>query len=193
MLKRKTFITAIIILFVSILIYLVFNNYKEKTKVNGQSIELKNKTQEDKIIIRLEKAIDILEKNNLEAYELAQSCLLESQKLGNKYLKMRSYHVLGMSIIDVDKIKISQIYYNNALSLSEEIEDNWYRGAILYRKAKNEYRLNDTKLSLETFNEALYYCQLSNNFKIIGATYSMIGTIYRINGAYSKAIEYFIK
>ena len=77
--------------------------------------------------------------------------------------------------------------------LSEEIEDNWYKGEILNRIAINQYRFNETKLALKTFNDALYYSQLSKNYKAIGSTYSMIGTIFRINGVYSRAIEYFIK
>ncbi|WP_111710018.1 ATP-binding protein [Lutibacter citreus] len=193
MLNKRSFIILLIVLFISILVFIIFNDYKQETKISSQRIEEKDTTKENKIILRLESALDIIEENNEKSHELAKSCLLESQKIGNKYLEMRSLYVLGRGIINVDSLKVSQTYFDKALKLSQEIEDNWYIGDILYRIAKIQYRLNNTKLSLETYNEALYYCQLSNNFKTIGATYSMIGTIFRVNGAYSRAIEYFIK
>ncbi|HSH20033.1 MAG TPA: tetratricopeptide repeat-containing sensor histidine kinase, partial [Draconibacterium sp.] len=42
-------------------------------------------------------------------------------------------------------------------------------------------------------NAAIQACRLSENFKILGSSYSMMGTIFRMNGLYDRAIEYIIK
>ncbi|MBL4747009.1 MAG: tetratricopeptide repeat-containing sensor histidine kinase [Flavobacteriaceae bacterium] len=131
--------------------------------------------------------------NNPKSQELTKASLLESQKAGNKYLQMRCLYVYGRIMVDTDSIIHSQRYYDKALILSEEIEDHWYTGEILFRKGINQYSLNKKKRAFDTFNKALYFCQLSDNFKTTGSTYSRIGIIFRINGAYSKAIESFIK
>ena len=172
---------------------MAFNSHKQGAEQHSFNIEVKNKLEEEKNDLQLERALKISLKNNQKAQELTKSSLLESQITGNKSLQMRSFYVLGKVMFDADSIKHSQIYYDKALLLSEEIEDNWYRGEILYKKAVYKYRLNETKGALEIFNKALYFSQLSGDFKTIGSTYSMIGSIFRVNGVYSRAIEYFIK
>lgn len=193
MLKKKSFIIVLCLLFISVFIYIIFNNFEQETVTNKQSIEAINKAKDDKIALCLVDAINYLENNNPKAQELAKLCLLESQQKGNKSLQMRSLYVIGRSFSDPDSLKIAQTYYDKALQISKEIKDNLYSGQILYRKAKNQYRLNNTRIALETFNEALYFSQISNDYKTIGATYSMIGTSFRVHGAYSRAIEYLIK
>ncbi|WP_372747050.1 tetratricopeptide repeat protein [Lutibacter sp.] len=191
--KKKLFLTLLTTLLISLLLYFVFNNFKKETTIIAQSIDLQHKAKKEKINLRLENALDLINSDNKKAIEIAKSCLSESQQLENKSLEMRSLFVLGKLNVNSENIHNTQLYFDKALLLSIELEDNWYRGEILYAKGKNQYRLTNTKQALETFNEALYYCQLSKNYKTIGATYSMIGTIFRVNGVYSRAIEYFIK
>lgn len=191
--KKKLLLTLLTTLLISLLLYFVFNNFKKETTIIAQSIDLQHKAKKEKINLRLENALDLINSDNKKAIEIAKSCLSESQQLEDKSLEMRSFFVLGKLNVNAENIHNTQLYFDKALLLSIELEDNWYRGEILYAKGKNQYRLTNTKQALETFNEALYYCQLSKNYKTIGATYSMIGTIFRVNGVYSRAIEYFIK
>lgn len=177
------------IIFIFVVISFAFN-YSAQDVINNK---VDNKTTQNKITIKLDSALNIIHINNYKAQKLANFCLSESQKIKNKFLEMRSQYVLGKAFFSVDSINQSQIHFNKALVLSEKIEDNWYKGEILNRIAINQYRTNDTKLALETFNEALYFSKESKNYKAIGSSYSMIGTIFRVNGVYSRAIEYFIK
>ncbi|UMB54544.1 ATP-binding protein [Lutibacter sp. A64] len=176
------------IIFIFIVISFAFN-YSTQDIIN----KVDNKTIQNKLNLKLDSALNIIHKNNYKAQTLANFCLYESQKIKNKFLEMRSQYVLGKAFFSIDSINDSQKHFNKALILSEEIEDYWYKGEILNRIAINQYRTNDTKLALETFNDALYYSKESKNYKAIGSSYSMIGTIFRVNGVYSRAIEYFIK
>ncbi len=47
--------------------------------------------------------------------------------------------------------------------------------------------------ALESFNASIQACRLSDNFKSAGSAYSVMGTIFRMNGMYDRAIEYNIK
>ena len=87
MTKKKPLIIALIIVFVSIVIYVVFNNYGQETTIISLNNDVKNKAQENKIILRLDSADNILEENNDKAQELAKLSLFESQKLENKAFK----------------------------------------------------------------------------------------------------------
>ncbi|MBN2173746.1 MAG: tetratricopeptide repeat-containing sensor histidine kinase, partial [Bacteroidales bacterium] len=69
---------------------------------------------------------------------------------------------------------------------------NWYKGEILLRKGSYYHQNGNELKALELFNESLQACRLSENYRIMGATYSLMGTIFRINGLYDRAIEYII-
>jgi tetratricopeptide (TPR) repeat protein len=57
----------------------------------------------------------------------------------------------------------------------------------------NKHRMSEELKALEFFNAAVQACRLSDNYKTSGSAYSMMGTIFRINGFYDRAIEYIIK
>jgi signal transduction histidine kinase len=180
------------LIFISIILSFSLNNLEQETN-NIKRIKIDQKSEQNKIALQLDSALNMVNIDNQKTQKIAKFCLQESKKLNNKFLQMRSNYVLGRAMYIIDSVNHSQEYLNKALVLSEEIEDHWFKGEILNRIAINQYRFNETKLALETFNDALYYSQLSKNYKTIGAIYSMIGTIFRVNGVYSRAIEYFIK
>jgi len=192
--QKKVFVIAFFLIgCISIFISIAFDNQEKEINKNCLTLLVKNSAKEQKIVVQLEEALNIYKKNNQQAKELTKLSLLESQKTGNKSLQMRSLYVLGRVLVDADSLELSQRYYNKALVLSEEMEDHRYKGEILYRKGLYHYSLNHTKQALEVFNKALYSSQLSGDYRTVGATYSMIGSIFRVNGGYGRAIEYFIK
>ena len=184
---------ALILICVTIFISTGFKKVEQKTKTDSLRAELKNKKNKERISVQLELALNIYKKSNEEAQELTKSALAKSLKTKNKSQEMRSYYVLGKITMDIDNAMQSQIYYNKALHLSEEIGENWYRGEILYEIGKYQFNVGDYINALEVFNKAIEFCHSADNFKTIGAAYSMIGTIFRINGIYDRAIEYFVK
>ncbi len=147
----------------------------------------------DKISIQLDLALHIFENEKSEALSLAESALETAQKINNKFLEMRSYYTLGKIYLAFNNIELSQSYFDTALAISNAIDDNWYKGEILFRKGINQHNKGDNLKALESFKDALQASRLSNNYKTMGSSYSMMGSTFRVNGLYDRAIEYIIK
>ncbi len=188
--KNIVFRAVLILISMSIFINKGFSQNKQETKIDSLRLELKN---EEKISTQLELALAIFKKNNQEAQSLTKSALTTSLKTKNKSQEMRSYYVLGEITKGFDSVKKSQIYYDKALRLSEEIGENWYRGEILFGKGQNYFSTGEYIKAIESFKKSIEFGHLTDNFKTIGASYSMMGTIFRTNAIYDRAIEYFIK
>ncbi|QGY44310.1 tetratricopeptide repeat protein [Maribellus comscasis] len=165
----------------------------EQQIIDSLRTELNQKTGADKISVQLELALHILNKKSNDATELANSALVSASETGNRDMEMRAYYVLGrISFRDGDHA-LSEAYYNRALKISDAISENWYKGEIHFRKGVIEHQKGESLQALEHFNEAIQACRLSENYKIAGSSFSMMGTIFRLNGLYDRAIEYIIK
>ena len=163
-----------------------------KAQVDSIRKEFNNQTGLDKISTQLELALRIMENDHVEARGLANSALIAAKTANNKNLEMRAYFVLGRISEFLDKKELSEAYYDTALILTERLGDNWHKGEILFHKGVIKHNLNEELKALKYFNASLQACRLSNNFRIIGASYSMMGIILRVNGLYDRAIEYII-
>jgi len=161
------------------------------TQTDSLRKELNNKKGFDKISTQLELALQIMGNDKTEARNLANSALFAAKTSNNKNLEMLAFYALGR-IIEVENKNSSEAYYDSALIITAASGDNWYKGEILFRKGVIQYNLNKEINALENFNASIHACRLSNNFKIMGSSYSMMGTIFRINGLYDRAIEYII-
>jgi signal transduction histidine kinase len=192
---NKNSLFSVVLLLISTFIFVSsgYSQVNQKTKSDSLRIELQNEKNKDKISTQLELALTIYKDNKQEALELAKSALKNSLKVKNKFQEINSYYTLGKITTDYDSIQQSENYYNKALKLSEENGENWYRGKILYEIGLNNYYTGDFINAIESFTKSIRFCNLSNNFKTIGSSYSMLGSIYRRNAIYDRAIEYFIK
>jgi signal transduction histidine kinase len=184
-----------ILLLINLLIILstAYGEVVSDTKTDSLRIALDKENGSDKISIKLDLALHIHENEKNEAESLAKSALKDARIEGNKTLEMRSYYVLGRIYLALNNMGFSNSYYDTALTISESIDDNWYKGEILFRRGLNQYNEGKVVLALESFYDALQPCSLSDNFKVLGSSYSMMGTILRLNGIYDRAIEYIIK
>lgn len=153
---------------------------------------LSTKTGDDKIATQLDIALLIFATKNEEAVQLTQAALKAAKQSGNKALEMRSYFVFGRVVQDFKTLQQSQAYYDTALLISNTLDEYWYKSEILLRQGINQHTMGDIYKSLETYNEAIRAGILSDNYRIVGASYSMMGTIFRVNGMYDRAIEYII-
>ncbi|HPE76242.1 MAG TPA: tetratricopeptide repeat protein, partial [Draconibacterium sp.] len=147
----------------------------------------------DKINTQLDFALKIVNKNKEEALNMANSALVAAKSTGNRNLEMHSYYMLGRIYMEAANNSLSLVYLDTALVIAESVHDNWNKGEILYQVGVNKHRMGEALEALELFNASIQACRLSDNFKSAGSSYSVMGTIFRMNGMYDRAIEYIIK
>jgi signal transduction histidine kinase len=153
---------------------------------------LNNKEGSDKISAQLDLALRIIKTSKLEAEILAKNALAAAKINHNKTLEIRAYIVLGRIGVTLDNKNFSEAYYDSALAIANAAGDNWHKGEILFHKGVIKHNSREEINALEYFNASLQACRLSDNFKIMGSSFSMMGTIFRVNGLYDRAIEYTI-
>lgn len=163
------------------------------TKIDSLRKVSTQKTGSDKISSQLDYALQISSNDKDEAQRLANSALVAAKTMGDKNLEMRSYYVLGRIFHELKNNDYTLAYYDSALIIADANSDNWYKGEILYHKGVHKRVMGEELQALESFNDAVRACRLSDNFRIMGASYSLMGTILRVNGLYDRAIEYIIK
>ena len=144
----------------------------------------------EKISTRLDLALQILENDKSEAQRLADSALSAARGVKNKNLEMRALYILGRASNLSHPRELSIVYYDSALALTEAVNDNFNKGEILFRIGLVKYNRGEELAALESFNASLQSSRMSDNFKVMGSSYSMMGTIFRVNGLYDRAIEY---
>ena len=162
------------------------------SKTDSLRKELSIQHGKEKISTQLELSIQLLN-NKEESLSLANSALDAAKKRGDKTLEMRSCLTLGRVYQSQNKIDQAIEFYDSAFALSKEIDDSWYKGEILFRKGVLYHNSGNDIRALGFFNSAIRACLVVDNYKIIGSSYSMMGTIFRVNGIYDRAIEYIIK
>jgi signal transduction histidine kinase/Tfp pilus assembly protein PilF len=190
---NKLIITLFLLIFTFISTYSTFSAEKfSNTTIDSLRKELLNKTGSDKSSTQLELAFRIMDNDQNVALGLANSALNEAKLSNNKNLEMRAYYILGRINAILDKKELAEAYYDTALIFTEASGDNWLKGEILFNKGVIKHKHNQEIEALKYFNASLQACRLSNNFKVMGATYSMMGIILRVNGLYDRAIEYLV-
>ncbi len=184
---------SFLFLLASMLAYSISSEARDiDTQIDSLRKELNNNKAFNKISTQLELALLIVDNNSHEAQSLAHSALLAAKSANIKSQEMSAYLTLGKINQALDIKNVSLAYYDTALTLSEASRDNWNKGEILFRKGVIKHSINEDITALEYFNASIQACRLSNNFRIMGSSYSMMGTIFRVNGLYDRAIEYTI-
>ncbi|WP_347839243.1 ATP-binding protein [uncultured Draconibacterium sp.] len=150
-------------------------------------------TGKKQINAQLDLAMHLFERKNEAAKEQAALALLSAKKIGDSALHMRAYFVMGRVSHVISNIQLSQAYLDSALTLAAQLDDNYYKSEILLRTGINQHTQGEHLLALQSFNTAIQTGRMSENFRTVGASYSMMGTIFRVNGLYDRAIEYIIK
>lgn len=190
---NKNIIWALLFLLTIVIAHSTYSEEKSGiTQIDSLRKELNNKKGTDKISTQLDLALRIMEKDKPEAQILADSALVAAKAANNINLKMRAYYTLGRISDVLDKKDNSEAYYDSALIITEVSADNWYKGEIMFRKGVIKHNRGDEITALEYFNASLQASRLSNNFKTMGSSYSMMGSIFRVNGLYDRAIEYIV-
>jgi len=193
---NKNFKPWFFLLFFNLCFFLSFSSSGQLAgiqKADSLREALARNTGTDKILLQLDLALQIHETNENEALELANVALKSATESRNRKLEMRACYVLGMTYFVHNELELSETFYNRAFRISNEIGENGFKGEILFRKGVIEQRRGKSIQALDLFNEAIQVCRLAENYKFAGSSYSMMGTIFRLNGLYDRAIEYIIK
>lgn len=154
---------------------------------------ISNSTGEEKIntLIRLSANIAII--NREEALAIAQSALQQSKAYGIKKTELEALIAIGKILTEQKKYDEALAFLDSAQQMAVEEKDEWHKGEILYHMGVATFRMGDEMKAIELFSESVHACRVSENFRIAGSANSIIGTIFRINGLYDRAIEYIIK
>lgn len=190
---NKNIIWPLLLLLTHIFTFSVYSaDNINMTKEDSLRKVIVSKRGSDKISAQLDLSLNLLVKNNSESKELANSALSAAKALKNKSLEIRAYFVQGRVSDRFEKPHVAEAFYDSALVIAEATGDNWNLGEILYRKGVIKHSQSDEINALEYLNASIHACRLSENFKTMGSSYSMMGTIFRINGLYDRAIEYIV-
>ncbi len=146
-----------------------------------------------KVTALLELSRKVLHYDAEEALKLAKSALEECKTHGLNKPEIQSLIAIGRIYTDQKKMDEALACFDNALQIADQINDVWTKGEILYYKGVVKFRTGEEMPAFELFSASIQASRLSDNFKIAGSSYSIIGTIFRINGLYDRAIEYIIK
>lgn len=171
----------------------VTNLLKAQSETDSLRMVIEKKRGEEKLSLQLDLALQIFSEEKDEAIKLSETVLQAAKKSGNNFLQMRAYYTLGRINMGFKTSEISQTFFDSALVLSDLLDDNYYKGELLFRKGVNYHVQSKHLEALESFTESVRACEKANNYRIMGSSNSMMGTIYRVNGLYDRAIEYIIK
>ncbi|WP_319230564.1 tetratricopeptide repeat-containing sensor histidine kinase [Draconibacterium orientale] len=142
---------------------------------------------------QLELALLYMGEDNEQALKIAQTALNTAKQQNSKALQMRSLLTLGRVYHDLNNIDRSQAYYDSALPIAQQLDDYWYQSDIFLRTGINQHTTGDHLKALQSFNLSIQAGRQSKNYRAVGAAYSMMGTVFRVNGLYDRATEYIIK
>ena len=191
---RTPIVTQLMLLF---LLFLWQNISYGTTVIAKQADSLRlviqNRQGEKKINAQLELAKLLYENENTEAKITAQSALNNAKQLKDESLQMQAFFILGRINHETNNINLSQAYFDSALVIANELNDLWYQSDILLRLGINQHSQGDHIEALQAFNMSIQAGRLAKNYRAVGASYSMMGTVFRVNGLYDRAIEYIIK
>lgn len=154
---------------------------------------IQNSKGEKKISAQLDLAMSFLGGDNKQAQNIAQTALSNAKKLNDQELQMQAYFILGRIGHDINNIKRSQANFDKALEIANQLNDFWFQSDILLRSGINQHTQGEHLKALQAFNKSIQTGLQSNNYRSTGAAYSMMGTVFRVNGLYDRAIEYIIK
>lgn len=150
-------------------------------------------TGSTKITLQLDLAEEHFEKDNALAEKVALEAFEKAQNSNNELQQIRALFILGKISHVFNSLKSSKAYFDSAMLLATKLNNKWYQAEILLRIGINQHSRSEHILALESFTKAIKAGREGNNYRIVGASYSMMGSIFRINALYDRAIEYIIK
>lgn len=157
------------------------------------ALALASQKGSERLGTQLQLALELSPIEKDRALNLSRQALKEARKAGNKELETRALFVLGRTNQVHEQMGLAEAYYDSALVLANSTGSNRHKGELLHHMGLILYNKGMAIEALESYNQALHYNRLAQNFRLVGSGYSMMANIYRVNGLYDRAIEYIIK
>lgn len=170
-----------------------FGQISSNTRLDSLRMAVDKKSGQEKISGEIDLALLLVNTDKDEALRLAIATLPAAKASANSNLRMNAYYVLGRIYAELENNKQSLAYLDSALQIAEAKNDNWHKGEVLYHIGLRKHQMGQEISALEAFNASVQASRISDNFRFLGSSYSLMGTIFRMNGLYDRAIEYIIK
>lgn len=137
--------------------------------------------------------LELLSSDLEKTQEVARKTLTEADTRGNKMLKMYAFYVLGRVYIEKNEYLAALAALDSALVIAGQFEDLSPKAEILYRQGLTNHYMGESVKALGLLNDAVQALRFTTQYITLASSYSVMGTIYRMNGLYDRAIEYILK
>lgn len=188
---RIRVLNVFLLLIITLSIHPAFSAEKSRDQLTDNALSKETQNQGvEKNSAQLQLAQQIMSKEPQKAIDIAKAVLHEVKVSKQKIQETKAYYTLGRINEVLEKRDIAEAYYDSALVIAKRSGDYWNQGEILFRKGTLWHSRNEEIKALGYFNAAIQACRLSGNYRIMGSAYSMMGSVFRVNGLYDRAIEY---
>ncbi len=154
---------------------------------------INNSHGSDRINARLDYADAIAKTEIVNAIQNAKLALDESLEINAPLLIAKAQFRVAQLFIGSNNNDSAEVYLKLALPIVRDHHEADLSSRIQVELGKiYQYRGDDLQ-AMELFNEAIEAAETIENYRLIGTSYSLIGNIYRVLGAYDEALESIIK
>lgn len=172
------------------------------------SLYYRNKNNIDSAIKYMEKAWEILQKDNFDkhfiyylptlayynweagSYSKALELIQEAKRNISKSDSVnhsRVYNILGLTYLELRNFEKAEENFSRAIDLAKKYSNERYLGVIYANTGKLYYRKGECKKALQYFSKGSRLELKNDDYKAAGRSYSDIGNIYINLNNYEKA------
>jgi signal transduction histidine kinase len=130
------------------------------------------------------------------AKELAQEAFnkIEQNYSSDLNRKLRATLYLGMTLYySRDYVNALDMLYEG-VTIAKDIRDNYLLAELYYFIGATHYfYYGDSPQAIDYYNKSILAGLESDNYWMLGAVYSALSTIFRVNGSYEKSLEFIFK
>ena len=182
---NKTKFTILIILIFSISLSYAFNEADSlKEKIN-------NTTGLEQVQARLDYAYVLRRNDMTESLKQSELAYKEiKSKYYTKDLEAKALYHMGLPNYYSQNYLVGLEYFFKAVSLSKETGNKYLLCELYFFIGATYYfHYGDYSQAIRFYNLSIQEGLSSDNYKMLGAVYSSLSNIFRINGSYEKSLE----
>ncbi len=134
---------------------------------------------------------------SLKHYHMAVNLMRDVKPIGEKRKKMfkaklaGQIHNIGSSYFKLNKLDSAQVYFNEALAISKEIDDQRIVNKINNKLGHIAYYYKDYLSAASFYSESYNYSKDNNNGPDLTICSAYMARLYLVLGQYEKALKYY--